>query len=86
MRLYQCICLYLLHQYVSCMNLQMTIQHILMRFGAKNQTYRHDIVTDWVSMETIRENTRPPENKKKRKKKMEQTSAKRKKKKKRGRQ
>ena len=35
----------------------------------KNQAYRHDMVTDWVSAEMIRENTRPPENKKKRKKK-----------------
>ena len=34
----------------------------------KNETYCHDMVTDWVSTETIRENTRPPENKKKREK------------------
>ena len=46
-----------------------------MQFGAKNQTYRHDMVTDWVSTEMIRENTRPPENKKKRKKKPEHTDA-----------
>ena len=34
----------------------------------KNQTYHHDMVTDWVSTETNRENPRPPENKKRRKK------------------
>ena len=44
----------------------------------KTQTYRHDMVTDWVSTETIRENTRPPENNyKKFLKKQERTDAKR---------